>query len=123
MNAPHTAALDATSISASSSTIIGSLPPSSSTTGSSRAAAAWATRLPVATLPVKTIFCTFAASSAAPAAPSPVITWSNSGSRPAARKSFSSSREEYGVNSDGFSTTALPVASAVSVWIDGKLKG
>ncbi len=57
-NAPHTAPAAARSRSASSHTIIGSLPPSSSSTGVKVSAAAAMTRLPVRAEPVKQIFCT-----------------------------------------------------------------
>ena len=66
--------------SASSATIIGSLPPSSSSTGVRRSAAAIITRLPVAAEPVNAILSTAAFASAAPVAPAPVTTWSRSGS-------------------------------------------
>ena len=66
----QTAACAARGRSASASTIIGDLPPSSSTAGTRRAAAACATCLPVAALPVKKIMSA-AAVSAAPASPRP----------------------------------------------------
>jgi hypothetical protein len=60
-------------MSASASTIIGSLPPSSSETGVSVCAARAITRLPVSVEPVNMIMSA-ASISASPAAPSPVRT-------------------------------------------------
>ncbi len=111
------------STSASSSTSIGSLPPSSSTTGSSLRAAASPTRLPVATLPVNMSLSMGDSISAAPASPSPTITCMRSGFNPAAINSRCNSRAISGVNSDGFSTTALPVTNAASVSTAGIEKG
>ncbi len=81
MNAPQIAPLEAMSRLASSSTIIGSLPPSSSTTGNSLRAAASPTRFPVATLPVKISLSMGDSISAAPTGPSPMTTCISAGSR------------------------------------------
>ena len=106
-----TAAFAARSRSASARTIIGSLPPSSRLTGVSVAAARAMTFFPVSTDPVNITMST-SSTSAAPVSPRPVATWktpggsSHSASIPAIRSDVS------GVTSDGFSTTALPAASA-----------
>src|SRR3954447_10778167 len=115
MNAPQTAPLDATSTSTSSNTIIGSLPPNSSTTGNRRRAALSATRFPVATLPVKTIFSTADSTNAAPVEPSPTTTSNASSGTPDSCNRRRNSTAIAGVNSDGFNTTVLPATSAASV--------
>src|SRR5436309_12589983 len=106
-NAPHTAPSAALGTSASSSTIMGSLPPSSSTTGIRYLAAASATRLPVVTLPVNMTLSTPAPTNAAPVEPAPGTTCKTPSSKPARDNTSLIFKPVSDVNSLGFSTTAL----------------
>ncbi len=106
-----TAALTARSMSASESTIIGSLPPSSRLTGVSVSAALAMTFLPVAVEPVN-MMKSASSTRAAPAAPPPVATPKMPSGAPAALIISAISIEVSGVTSDGFRITALPAASA-----------
>ncbi len=112
VRAPNTAASAAASTSASSATIIGSLPPSSMSTGVSVSAHAAITRLPVAVEPVNASLSTPALHSAAPVGPAPVTTWSTSGIDSERAASSTIFTPTSGVSSDGLNTTALPAASA-----------
>ena len=101
----------ARSTSASASTIIGSFPPSSSDTGVSVRAARSSTRLPVSVEPVNITMST-SSISACPASPSPAATRKTSSGRPDSRSASAISSDVSGVDCDGFSTAALPAASA-----------
>ncbi len=98
-------------MSASSSTIIGSLPPSSSATGVRVSAARPITFLPVSTEPVNITKST-PSISAAPVSPRPVAIWKTPSGIPHSVSISASSSEVSGVTSDGFRITALPAASA-----------
>ena len=90
----------------------GSLPPISRFTRATRSAQAAATRLPVATEPVKAMPSTRgSATIASPTSPAPASTLTTPGGQvlEAARASIS---VDSGVSSDGLQTTALPAASA-----------
>ena len=78
-----------------------------------RAAAAW-TSVPTSGLPVKEMWETpRCAVSAAPASsPRPVTTFQAPSGKPASRARSASAREESEASSAGFSTAALPMASA-----------
>ncbi len=108
--APCTAAAK----SASSNTMLADLPPSSSTQGMVRAAQAAATAAPAGGPPTKVTRATSgAASSAAPVpCPGPQTTCTRPRGSPASMHSSPRASEVSGVNSDGFSTTALPAARA-----------
>ena len=127
VNAPQTAPRAARSMSASSQTIIGSLPPSSSVHGTSARPQASAILRPVRTEPVNAILSQPASTSAAPVAPSPVTTWNTFSGRPASANSSASASPTKGVISEGFSTTVLPAASACtdgfSASRNGKFQG
>ena len=70
------------------------------------------TFLPVATEPVNITMSTWS-TSAAPVSPRPVATWKTSSGRSRTRLNISAiSSDVSGVISEGFSTTALPAASA-----------
>ncbi len=69
------------------------------------------TFLPVAIEPVNMIMSTWS-TSAAPVAPRPVATWKTPSGRPHSLSISAISSEVSGVISEGFSTTALPAASA-----------
>ena len=126
-NAPQTAPRAARSRSASSHTIIGSLPPSSSVHGISARPHASAILRPVRTEPVNEILSQPASTSAAPVAPSPVTIWNTPSGRPASAKSFASASPTNGVISLGFNTTAFPAMSACTVGFrlstNGKFQG
>jgi hypothetical protein len=111
-SAPQTAALAAASMSASSSTIMASLPPSSMSTGVRRSEHAAITRRPVRAEPVKASLSTPEAHSAAPVSPEPVTTWSSECSGMASAAMSASQRPTAGVYSLGLKTTALPAARA-----------
>ena len=98
-------------MSASASTIIGSLPPSSSATGVSVCAARAMTFLPVAVEPVNMIMSA-SSTSAEPVAPRPVATWKTFAGRPHCSRPSASSSDVSGVNSDGLRITLLPASSA-----------
>ena len=108
----YTAPLAARSRSASEHTIIASLPPSSSEHGMSRSAQAAAIFLPVPTLPVNEILSMSPLTSAAPDSPSPCTSCSTSCGTPASHSTFAAQAPEWGVTSDGLSTTALPASRA-----------
>ena len=104
----------AASRSASAKTICGLLPPSSSVTGTvCFAAAAWIIE-PTLTEPVKDRCCTPAcADSAAPASsPSPGTTFSAPAGSPASSAMRAKASAVRQASSAGFSTQALPIASA-----------
>ena len=82
-----------------------------------------ATRLPVATLPVKMTLSTSDSIREPPTGPVPMRTCIKLESSPAARSSLCSSRPMSGVNSDGLRTTALPIARADKVSVAGMEKG
>src|SRR3954469_10883018 len=115
VSAPYTQASAALARSASSATIIGSLPPSSSSTGVKRSAAAIITRLPVAAEPVNAILSTADFASAAPVAPAPVTTCNTSGSANVFAAISTSLTATSGVSSLGLNTTAFPAASAYAI--------
>ena len=94
-------------MSASSSTIIGSLPPSSRLTGVSVSAARAITRLPVRPEPVKWTKST-ASISAEPVSPTPWTMSSTSGPPISSFHARTTSATQSGVNSDGLITTAAP---------------
>ncbi len=106
----QTAAWAARGRSASASTIIADLPPSSRIAGTERAAAAAATCLPTAGLPVKKIMSA-AAVKAAPASARPATISSTPTGIPDDFQSAPTRSEVSGVVSDGLSTTVLPAAS------------
>ena len=116
MKAPNAAAATAASISASSSTIIGALPPSSSKAGLRYFAATCAMMRPTRVEPVKltrrtagwpiSISIRAGASSGAL-----VMTLRTPGGRPASRRHSAISRCVPGQISEAFSTTVLPQAS------------
>ncbi len=104
----------AASRSASANTICGLLPPSSSVTGTAFfAAAAWISA-PVVTEPVNEMCCTpRCADSAAPASsPSPGTTFSAPAGNPASCAMRANASTVRHASSAGFSTQALPIASA-----------
>ena len=115
MNAPHTAPFTVRSNGASSSTIIGSLPPSSRTTGSNRFAALSAICLPVRSEPVKKILCTAESTNAAPVEPLPCTTSRTPSGNPAEATSRLIASPTSGAYSDGLKTTELPAASAITI--------
>ena len=109
-----TACCTTASRSASAKATNGDLPPSSSEVGVRLAAAACATSLPVGTLPVNAMRSTpGCAVSAAPASsPIPCTTLNAPSGRPASFAMSASIDAVSGAHSGGFSTTALPAASA-----------
>ena len=111
-SAPHTAALAARSRFASSSTIIGSLPPSSSVSGRSRSAAFSASCLPTSVEPVKCSMSTCSTSAPPTSLPLPFATRNTSSGAPISRIASAISSELSGVMPAGFSTTVLPAMSA-----------
>src|SRR5215207_1092894 len=114
--APQTAPSAAEVTSASSSTIIASLPPSSMSTGVSVSAQADMTVRPVGAEPVNASLSTGTRHSAAPVAPKPVTTWKASAqSGTAARHEAASQAPIAGVCSEGLKTTALPAASEYAI--------
>src|SRR5205085_10867032 len=108
----QTAAVAAASMSASSATIIASLPPHSISTGVSVSAQAAITFLPVRAEPVKAILSTPARHSAAPVSPNPVTSCSTGCSGTTSAKASTSHLPTAGVYSLGLNTTVLPAASA-----------
>jgi hypothetical protein len=112
--APHAALEAATSRSASSSTMVEFLPPSSRVTRFRCRLASSPTRLPAAVEPVKEIIAMFgSAIIASPTAASPGSTCKRPAGRPAASNRRASMKPPLtGVFGSGFSTTALPSASA-----------
>ena len=122
---PEMAPITAASMSASSNTMLGDLPPSSSETCLKLRAAISLIRWPVTSEPVKLIFATSGCStSRAPAsAPSPVTTFTTPGGKPASSSSAINSSVETEVNSDGFTTTVQPAASAGASFHDSSSSG
>ena len=104
----------AASRSASAKTICGLLPPSSSVTGMAFFAAAVWISAPTATEPVKEMWRTSGcADSAAPASsPRPGTTFNAPAGRPAASATRAKASAVRQASSAGFSTQALPIASA-----------
>ncbi len=100
--------------SASANTTIGDFPPSSRVVGTRRSPASAATTRPVATEPVKVTRRTSGwATSGVPAAgPVPVTTLNRPSGRPASLSTRARCTVAGEVNSDGFTTTALPAARA-----------
>jgi hypothetical protein len=107
---------------ASSSTIIGSLPPSSSTEPFRRRAHAAATLRPVGTEPVKNTLPTLDSASAAPV-PGPWTTRTSPSGKPARAKTWAIRSPISGVCEAGFSTTPLPAISASPTSPIGMLQG
>jgi hypothetical protein len=116
---PWDAQSTALSKSASENMIVGPLPPSSSVTGFKllRAAASMIRR-PTSVEPVKAILSTsMCEESAAPMVPpGPFTMLTTPGGKPTLAMSFAMYRAVSGVNSDGFSTTVFPVASAGAIF-------
>ena len=103
----------APSMSASSNTMNGDLPPSSSVSALPVPAVCARISRPTSVEPVKAILSTPACStSSAPVLPSPVTTLSTPAGSPACAASSANSSAVSEVNSAGFSTTVLPSASA-----------
>ena len=110
---PHNAASAAAATSASSLTIMASLPPHSISTGTRFSAQVAITFRPVEAEPVKAILSTPARHSSAPVAPDPVSSCSNPGcSGTASAQADTSQAPTPGVYSLGLNTTALPAARA-----------
>src|SRR5262249_58715438 len=115
---PTEAALTARSMSASSQTIIGSLPPSSNVTCLKSLAADCITRLPVSVAPVKPIFRTvgLTSSSSPTTLPGPVTTLRTPFGPPPSTIALSINSQQRrsvsGVVPAGFTTTVLPASSA-----------
>ena len=119
MKAPNTAALTAPSMSASSSTTSGALPPSSSSTGFRCRPASSAMIRPTLVEPVKlmrlTAGCATSASTIAAASlGSLVMTLMTPFGRPASASAWPISRCVPGHISEAFSTTVLPQASGMA---------
>ena len=104
----------AASRSASANTIWGDLPPSSSVTGTALRAAAACTDAPASNEPVKETWCTpgWPASAAPASAPVPGTTFSAPRGSPARRAISAKASAVSEASSAGFSTQALPMASA-----------
>ena len=111
-NPPHSVASAAAATSASSSTIIESLPPASMITGVRWVAQAAITFLPVAPEPVNASLSTSARHSALPVSPSPVTTWNTGRPCTTSLNASASHVPTPGVYSLGLNTTGLPAASA-----------
>ena len=115
-NRAHAAPGTATSRSASSNTISGSMPPSSRFTRFSCRAAFTAISVPTAVDPVNAMHATRGSStSAAPASAPPVTTLTAPGGRCASARSARRSVAR-GVSSDGLMTTVFPAASAGAIF-------
>ncbi len=112
--APATVCSTACVRSASSSTTTGFLPPSSSWTFSPRATASRCSIRPTAVEPVKVSASIAGSAQSAPptSCGSPQTTCSTSCGSPASHSASAKAKALSGVTSDGFSTTALPNASA-----------
>ncbi len=123
----QTAQSAALSRSASSNTIMASLPPSSKVTGVRFAAAERITSLPVSVLPVNTILFTPGDAARALLVPGPWIAMTRSSGKPDSLNISDISCPVRGVSLDGFSITELPAATAATVCVKGiargKLKG
>src|SRR3954451_25411662 len=128
-NIPDTAPFTASSITASSKTIFGDLPPNSRPTFLKPRAAASAITRPVASDPVNVIFAVSGCStSGMPASlPEPVTTLTTQAGKPACSSSLTNSSADADVNSDGLMTTVFPAANAGpsfhAVSISGEFQG
>ena len=111
---PETAPFTASSRSASSKTMFGDLPPSSMVVRLKCRAAVSLMRRPVASEPVKATLATSGCSTSGmpTSLPKPVTTLTTPGGKPASAISFMNSSVDTEVNSEGFTTTVLPAASA-----------
>ncbi len=107
----NTAAFAARSMSASASTIIGSLPPSSSDTGVSVSAARFITVLPTSVEPVNMTMSAWS-TRYSPIAPRPTSTWNTFSGMPHSRSPSSIRMLVSGVTLEGLRITVLPAASA-----------
>src|SRR5258706_10158237 len=109
---PDTAPLSASSMTASSNTMLGDLPPSSSPTFLKPRAAVSAMILPVVSDPVNVIFAVSGCStSGMPASlPYPVTTLTTPAGKPACSTSLTTSMLEADGKSEGLVTTGLPAA-------------
>ena len=122
-------AADARRMSASSQTIIGSLPPSSSVTRVTLSAASFMIRLPVSVWPVNaTLFTLGCDTSASPISePEPCTMFSTPGGSPAELMISTAFCVASGVVDAGFSTTVQPAASAGQILfamsVSGKFHG
>ena len=129
MNEPNVAAFTACSMSASSRTISASLPPSSTQHFLSSPPALAATCWPTAVEPVKLMprtvgFEISSSPTAATLSREHVTTLNTPFGMPASSSTSAINRPpETGVSSDGFSTTALPTASATAKPRDDKISG
>src|SRR6266545_4358477 len=121
----HRAPGNAISRSASSSRIVGPLPPSSSPTGVRLVEASCMIRRPTAVEPVKAMRSTRGSlTKASPATvPVPGTTLSTPLGRPASRATEASSSAVIGVNGEGFRTRVLPVARAGATFHTAMMKG
>ena len=97
---------------ASSSTIMAFLPPSSAEKSMRRAAACWATVLPVAVLPVNIRKSTASMSGCPRLAPRPVTTCARPMGSPASSSRPTAHRAENGVCASGLMITPLPATKA-----------
>ena len=102
----------APSRSASSKTMNGDFPPSSRDRRLPEPAVACRIKRPTSVEPVNAILSTEASTSAEPVEPSPVTTLKTPGGRPMVWATSAKSSAVNGVNSAGFNTTVLPIASA-----------
>ena len=125
MKIPIAAPATAASISASSKTMTGDLPPSSSVTFLRLPDAALTISLPTCVEPVNATFDTRGcAPSAAPAtSPSPVTQLITPGGTPASCASSTSRSVDKGASSDGFRTHVQPAASAGAILMAARLSG
>ena len=124
-NTPNTVASSACSRSASAKTTAGLLPPSSIERPFRNGAAFAKISCPVELSPVNEMSGTSGCfTSASPASsPSPLTRLNTPRARPASWKMSAHSDAESGVNSAGFSTTVLPVASAGASFHDSSMNG
>ena len=107
----------APSMSASSNTMKGDLPPSSSDSFFSEPAVCSRMRRPTSVEPVKATLSTSSwPHSAAPVVPSPWTMLTTPAGRPTSRHTSAKAIAESGVSSAGFSTTVLPAASAGAIF-------
>src|SRR5258706_13178424 len=111
---PDTAPLTASSMTASSNTMLGDLPPSSSPTFLKPRAAVSAMILPVVSDPVNVIFAVSGCStSGMPASlPYPVTTLTTPAGKPACSTNLTNSSAGADVDSEGLITTGVPAAQA-----------
>jgi hypothetical protein len=108
----------ARSISASAKTMVGDLPPSSSETGISFSAALRAMPRPTSVPPVNDTFrmAGWVTSLSPTVLPAPGKVEKMPGGSPAASTMRASTRQTSGLHEAGFSTTALPAASAGAIF-------